>query len=300
VRIGVFGNLTLDELSRSGKHVVRPGGSALYSSLAAAYLGATVSVFSNIGRDYPRNVLSLIKNRGIDASGVKKFEGDTTRFRISYRSDSRKLELIHPGQKLKPIRIPSSLQAIHLGPVFLEVGLDTLNYARRRSKFLSVDIQGLLRTEGPKGLVHLETKRIDPFLSKCNLVKATEDEARVIAPAPTIVSTARRLLRKGAQYVIITRGRSGSIVVEKEGPALHLPSVPESRVVDLTGAGDIFVAGWLTTFLFTGDASWAGAVGAAFASISARGVGASKFRFAREELFRRASWAYNNSRLVKG
>ena len=300
MRIGVYGNLTLDEFDRNGKHVVRPGGSALYSSLAAAYLGARVSVFSNIGRDYPRSVLSLVKNRGIDVSGVKKLEDHTTRFRISYGTDSRKLELIHPGQKLKPTRSPSSLQAIHLGPVFLEVGLDTLDYARRHSKFLSVDIQGLLRTEGPKGLVRLETKRIDPFLSKCNLVKATEDEARVLAPAPTIVSTARRLLRKGARYVIITRGRSGSLLVEKEGPALHLPSVPESRVVDLTGAGDIFVGSWLTAFLSTGDASWAGAVGAAFASISARSIGASKFRFAREELFRRASWAYDNSRLVKG
>ena len=131
-------------------------------------------------------------------------------------------------------------------------------------------------------------------------MKATEDEAGVIAPAPTIVLTARRLLHKGPQYVIITRGRSGSLLVEKEGSALHIPSVPEARVVDLTGAGDIFVGSWLATFLSVRDAVWAGAVGAAFASLSVRGVGASKFRFAREELFRRASWAYKNSRLVKG
>jgi len=44
VRIGVYGNLTLDELDQNGKLVVRPGGSALYSSLAAAYLGARVSI----------------------------------------------------------------------------------------------------------------------------------------------------------------------------------------------------------------------------------------------------------------
>ncbi len=300
MRIGIYGNLTLDELDQNGKLVVRPGGSSLYSSLAAAYLGARVSVFSSIGRDYPRSVLSWINNRGIDVSGVKKLDCLTTRFRISYHADSRKLELIHPGQKLKPSSSPSSLQAIHLGPVFLEVGLDTLNYARRHSKFLSVDVQGLLRTGGPTGFVHLERRRIDPFLSKCNLVKATEDEARIIAPAATIVSTARRILRKGAQYVIITRGRSGSLLVEKEGGALHMPSVPEARVVDLIGAGDIFVGSWLATFLSAGDALWAGAVGAAFASLSVRGIGAAKFRFAREELFRRASWAYKNSRLVKG
>ena len=300
MRIGVYGNLTLDELDQNGKLVVRPGGSALYSSLAAAYLGARVSIYSSIGRDYPRNVLSLIENRGIDVSGVNKLQGFTTRFKISYLADSRKLELIHPGKKIKPRNTPDSLPAIHLGPVFLEVGLDMLHYARHNSKFLSLDVQGLLRTEGPKGFVCLARKGIDQFLSECNLVKATEDEARVIAPAPTIVATARRLLHKGPQYLIITRGRSGSLLVEKEGGALYIPSVPEARVVDLTGAGDIFVGSWLATFLSVRDALWAGAVGAAFASLSVRGFGASKFRFAREELFRRASWAYKNSRLVKG
>jgi len=247
VSIGVYGNLTLDELDQNGKKTVRPGGSALYSSLAAAYIGARVSVHSNIGHDYPRNLLSLLNERRIDVSGVKTLDGPTTRFRISYRGDSRKLALIHPGRKLTPSKAPNSLQAIHLGPVFLEVGLDVLDYARRHSKFLSVDVQGLLRSKGPKGSVRLERRRIEPFLSKCNLVKATEDEARVIAPASSIVSTARWLLRKGATYAIITRGRAGSLRVEKEGRSLHIPSIPEHRVVDLTGAGDIFVGSWLAT-----------------------------------------------------
>ncbi len=300
MRIGVYGNLTLDELDRNGQLMVRPGGSALYSSLAAVSLGASVSVFSNIGRDYPNRILSLMKSRGIDVTGVKKFDGLTTRFRISYRGDSRKLGLIHPGQRLKPADRPRSLEAIHLGPVFMEVGLDVLNYARRHSRFLSLDVQGLLRTLDRDGSVRLVRRSIGPFLSKCNLVKATEEEARVMAPAATTVATARRLLRKGAQYVIITRGRSGSLLVRKDGGALHITSVPEDKVVDLTGAGDIFIGSWLATFLAVKDPFWAGAVGAAFASLSVRGFGASKFRFARRELFRRASWAYKNSRLVKG
>ena len=300
MRMGVYGNLTLDEIDRNGKPMVRPGGSALFSSLAAVSLGARVSVFSNIGRDYPRRILSLINNRGIDVRGVKRFEGLTTRFRISYRGDSRKLGLIHPGQRLKPADHLDSLEAIHLGPVFMEVGLDVLNYARRHSQFLSLDVQGLLRTLDRDGFVRLTKRSIGPFLSKCDLVKATEEEARVMAPAATTVATARRLLDRGAHYVIITRGLSGSLLVRREGDAIHIPSVPESKLVDRTGAGDIFIGSWLATFLALKDPFWAGAVGAAFASLSVRGFGASKFRFARRELFRRASWVYRNSRLVKG
>ena len=300
MRIGVYGNLTLDELDQNGEQLVRPGGSALYSSLAAAYLGARVSIFSSIGRDYPRNILSSISSNLIDIAGVKKFDGLTTRFRISYGADSRRLEVVHPGQRLKPGRILGSLQAIHLGPVFNELGLDALTYARQHSEFLTLDVQGLLRTVGPDGFVRLVRKNVNPFLSKCNLVKATEEEARVMAPAPTIVAMARRLLRKGAQYAILTRGRSGSLLVKKYGGAFRIPSVPERRVVDLTGAGDIFTGSWLATFIFVEDALWAAAVGAAFASLSVRGTGVSKFRFDRRELFRRALWVYENSRLVKG
>ncbi len=300
MRIGVYGNLTLDELDQNGEHLVRPGGSALYSSLAAAYLGARVSIFSNIGRDYPKNLLSSISSNLIDIAGVKKFDGLTTRFRISYNADSRRLEMVHPGRKLKPRHILRSFQAIHLGPVFNEIGLDTLTYARRHSEFLTLDVQGLLRTMGSDGFVRLVRKNVDPFLSKCNLVKATEEEARVIAPSSTIVATARRLLLKGAQYAIITRGRSGSLLVKKYGGAFRIPSVPERRVVDLTGAGDIFIGSWLATFMFVEDALWAAAVGAAFASLSVRGTGVSKFRVDRREFFRRASWVYENSRLVKG
>jgi sugar/nucleoside kinase (ribokinase family) len=300
LKIGVYGNLTLDELDRNGKHLIRPGGSALYSSLAAAYLGARVSIFSNIGRDYPKNILSSISSHLIDIAGVKKFDGLTTRFRISYSANSRRLGVVHPGPRLKPGHIPRSLQAIHLGPVFDEIGLDALTYARRHSEFLTLDVQGLLRTMGKDGFVRLVRKNVNPFLSKCNLVKATEEEARVIAPAPTIVASARRLLRKGAQYAIITRGRSGSLLVKKYGGAFRIPSVPERRVVDLTGAGDIFIGSWLATFMFVEDSLWAVAVGAAFASLSVRGTGVSKFRFDRRELFRRASWVYENSRIVKG
>jgi len=300
LKIGVYGNLTLDELDRNGKHLIRPGGSALYSSLAAAYLGARVSIFSSIGRDYPRNILSSISSNLIDIAGVKKFDGLSTRFRISYGADSRRLEVVHPGQRLKPGRILGSLQAIHLGPVFNELGLDALTYARQHSEFLTLDVQGLLRTVGPDGFVRLVRKNVNPFLSKCNLVKATEEEAHVIAPSSTIVATARRLLHKGAQYAIITRGRSGSLLVKKYGGAFRIPSVPERKVVDLTGAGDIFIGSWLATFMFVEDALWAAAVGAAFASLSVRGTGVSKFRFDRRELFRRASWVYENSRLVKG
>ena len=299
MRLGVWGNLTLDELDRNGLRVVRPGGSALFSSLSAAVLGAKVYIVSSVGNDYPRSVLANLKRKGVDLAGVKEFRGFSTRFKISYSANLRSLELIHPGKKIGANNGASSLDAIHLGPVFGEVGRDVLARARRRCKFLSVDVQGLLREVDARGRVRLVRRNIDPFLSECNLLKATEEEARVLAPAATLLSSATRLLRKGAEYAIVTRGLHGSLLLRRDDGAIQMPSIPKSRVLDPTGAGDIFVGSWITTFQSVRDPRWAGAVGAAFASLSVQGVGLGKFRFSRTELFRRASWAYTHSKSIR-
>ena len=298
MKIGVCGNLTIDELLRNGARIVRPGGSALFSSLAASALGAKVSILSTIGDDYPRKVLSKIKRKGIDTTRVDRFSGKTTRFRISYSQDNRILELIYPGKRLgSNSKFSAPLDAIHLGPVFGEIGIGVLSHARRRCKFLSVDVQGLMRVPDSKGRVRLVRRNIDPFLSKCNLLKATEKEVRVLAPKKTILSSARQLLRWGAEHAVITRGPFGALLVTSDG-MIQMPSIPKTRIVDPTGAGDIFTGSWLATFRSANDPHWAGAVGAAFASLSVEKIGLAKFRFSRSELFRRAAWAYNNSKLV--
>ncbi|HZY47531.1 MAG TPA: PfkB family carbohydrate kinase [Candidatus Bathyarchaeia archaeon] len=296
LRIGVYGNLTLDELERNGRRIVRPGGTALYSSLAAAYFGANVSIVSNIGRDYPREVLSRIERRGVNVEGIRVSDEKTTRFRISYVGSSRILELIHPGRKLIPHNGSNPFQSIHLGPVFSETGLDILKHARRRTRFLSIDLQGLLRRTDEKGRVRLVKRNIEPYLADCNLVKATEDEARVLFRTKSLISIARKLLHAGPEYVLISRGRRGSVLVDGRMGVLRVPSFQENKAIDPTGAGDILLGSWLATFQSIRDVRWANAVGAAFASLSMRRFGLSKFRLSRRELFQRASWILLHSR----
>lgn len=297
-RMAVFGNLTLDELDKDGKHSVRPGGTALYTSLAAAQFGIPASIFSNIGEDYPRGLLERIHRNGVNVSGVRRFAGKTTRFQISYPSGLRRLELVSPSRKLKLVDAIASFRTIHLGPVFSEVGLDALEIGRSHSKFLSIDLQGLLRETDQKGRVKLVKRDVRPFLEECNLVKVTEEEARVMIPAKSLLSKARQLLREKTDYVLITRGRLGCLLVPKVGRAFRIPPFPETRIEDPTGAGDIFVGSWLATFQIAGDALWAGAVGAALSSLAMRRLGLSKFRFSRRELFRRAGLVYRDSRPV--
>lgn len=69
-------------------------------------------------------------------------------------------------------------------------------------------------------------------------VFANRDEARLLgfgsgSPAPATVCT------------VIHDGPDPSVVVEPDGRAVEVPVPPVARVVDTTGAGDAFAAGWL-------------------------------------------------------
>ena len=56
--------------------------------------------------------------------------------------------------------------------------------------------------------------------------------------------TAVAALRADARLAVVTRSEKGCVVVDKDG-TVAVPAAPVERVVDATGAGDLFAAGFL-------------------------------------------------------
>jgi fructokinase len=85
---------------------------------------------------------------------------------------------------------------------------------------------------------------IDTFIRQVDIVKVSTDDLRLLRPGQSSLPAARGLLKLGPAAVLVTDGPS-PVTVLTESRERSIP-VPEIEVVDTIGAGDAFVAGFLT------------------------------------------------------
>jgi len=292
--IAVCGNPTIDELVQNGRVRTSPGGSALFTSCAAAYLGSKVGIIGTIGEDYPLRILKRLK-RHIDIRFLRKTPRPSTRFQITRNNGSRKLRLIEPGSHVVTPRSTGRFQGVHLGPVFNEIQSSLITTLRKRCEFLSADLQGFIRTVSANGAVRTVPRSLSRLIGQCDMIQASIEEARSQTRSRDPRVILNRFLTIRAQYAIVTMGERGSWLGSQHQDPYFVPAFPDRGIRDSTGAGDVFAGSWLSTYLSTKDPSWASSVGSAFASLASRKTGLSKFRISRTELFQRAVWVYNHT-----
>ena len=293
-RITVCGNLTVDELEDAGRLSVSPGGSALFTSSAASFLGARVGILGNVGEDFPESNLRFLETRGVNLRWVRKVRGPSTRFRITQDKGSRRLSLLRRGAMIRTPRKVRSVQAIHLGPVFREISIPLAARLRTKCHFMSADLQGFIRRTSSNGLVRTERRNLNRLLKMCDMVQASIEEAKSQVQSGNGGNLVDQLMGAGPTFCILTLAKQGLILGIKPTRRYQIPAFPERHITDTTGAGDVLAGSWLVTYLSTRDPVWAAAVGSAFASLASRKTGLFKFHLARGELMRRASWVYNN------
>jgi sugar/nucleoside kinase (ribokinase family) len=154
---------------------------------------------------------------------------------------------------------------LHLGgPEFLggEAAAKVLAHARANGVVTSVD---MLAPGEPSMLEWVEAAlpHTDYFLPN-------DEQLLGLTGAPSLEEAAQVVLAKGAGCVAVTRGSDGALVVTAER-TIPVPAF-EVEVVDTTGCGDAFSAGFLRGLAAGKDLEAAALLGSATAALVAQGL----------------------------
>jgi sugar/nucleoside kinase (ribokinase family) len=141
---------------------------------------------------------------------------------------------------------------------------------------LFCDPQGLIRRVGENGRIdHVKVAGIEEALGLCDIVKPNELEGMVLTGIDCRKDpyAAGRMIKSwGAGLVIVTLAELGSVIYDGS----RFVDIPPYAVdlVDATGAGDTYMAGFTFEYLATGgDLRRAGCFASATASVMIENVG---------------------------
>jgi sugar/nucleoside kinase (ribokinase family) len=258
-------------------------------------LDARVSVISKLGNDFPEAYVWWLKQEGIDFSNVYRDEASvTTRFELRYSEDFthrtlRSKSIMSPITVEEIARFPKAL-AVHISPIAGEITYDVVEKLRGSCEFMSLDPQGLVRRFDGEGNVSVDSLMDKRILELVDIFKSSLEEIRAITGLAELDQAVRAIHDYGVRIVIATLGEGGA-AVSVEGTMHNVPAFKPVRLVDPTGAGDVFIGSFMAEYVCGGDCSWCSCVGSAAASLVVEGVGPTSLGD-REEICRRARFLY--------
>jgi sugar/nucleoside kinase (ribokinase family)/fructoselysine-6-P-deglycase FrlB-like protein len=248
------------------------GGSGAIMACSAARLGLNVALVAAVGDDaLGRFAVAELERLGVGAKHVVVREECSTGVSCHLSTDRDRAMLTHPGaiSTLRmadlPLEALDDVRHVHLASPFLLDGLrselrDVLDAVRERGATTSLDPNW-----DPRGRWDLRD-----LLPRLDLVLPNAAEARRLTGVDDVERAASLLAAEGPA-VVVKLGESGALAHDGER-AVRAPA-PAVDVVNTTGAGDTFDAGYLVAALAGADQGRRLEMAVAAGALSLRGYG---------------------------
>jgi sugar/nucleoside kinase (ribokinase family) len=255
---------------------ITAAGSAGGTAITLVKLGAKVSSAGAIGSDAVGQMLvSLLERDGIDTRHlVRRDDVQTSASVLPIRPSGERpaLHVIGANATYGPDDAPWDAIAgathLHLGgPEFMggEAALRILSHARENGVTTSADI---LAPGDQAGQI---VEWIAPAFAELDYLLPNDEQVLGLTGEDDLASGSRALIRSGVGCVVATQGADGALIVDEEGSE-EVPAF-EVDVVDTTGCGDAFSAGFLRGLSLGRSRAEAAQLGCAAAAMVAQGLG---------------------------
>lgn len=263
-----IGHITKDKIVTPNRTVYMAGGTSFYFSYAINQLpkDVTFSLVTAMDPTEKEPVEKMLK-AGIDVS--MNASRNTVFFENIYgeNQNERKQRVL---AKADPFTIQQlehvDAKVFHLGSLLADdFPTEVVEYLSRKGR-VSIDVQGYLREVRDKKVYPIDWKEKLKVLKHTYYLKVNETEMETITGLKDAHEAAKLIHAWGVTEVIITLGSEGSLVYVDD-KFYEIPAYPPHEVVDATGCGDTYSAGYLYKRLQGATPTEAGKFAAAMCTI---------------------------------
>lgn len=244
-KICCIGHITLDKVITPRMSVDMPGGTAFYFGHAMSHLGHSDFRLVTSLAESERKAVDDLQGVGIDVRMVPSRQSVCFENKYGEDMNNRTQRVL---AKADPFTVDilkeEESDIFHLGTLLADdFSLDVIKYLSSKGR-VSVDAQGYLREVRGENVYPVDWKDKVEALRYIDILKVNEHEMESITGLCDPKEAAIRLHEMGVDEVVITLGSEGSMVYYQD--AFHeIPAYEATELVDATGCGDTYMAGYL-------------------------------------------------------
>lgn len=243
-----IGHITRDRIITQDppNTVYSAGGSAYY--VAWAFQALPHDVDFQLVTSVSKEMMSEVERLREAGVSVKSFESpDNVFFENKYgkNMDNRSQRVL---AKSAPFTIEQlegiEARVFHLGTLLADdFAPEVVEYLATKGD-VSIDVQGYMRYVKGEQVYSTEWNDKLRLLKHTAILKVNEWECQTLTGITDPFVAAEQIHAWGVREVIVTLGGGGSIIYA-EGKFYETPAYPPSKLVDATGCGDTYSAGYL-------------------------------------------------------
>ncbi len=260
-----IGHITLDKIVTPKSEVYMSGGTSFYFSNAIRKMNLNYMLVTALA-ETEMEAVSKLRANGIEVKVLPSRYTVYFENRYPENQDHRIQRVFQKADAFTAQQLDSlNAKFYHLGPLLADDMDVAMIKALSRKGKVSLDVQGFLREVKSQEVVAIDWADKKEGLQYIDILKANESEMKVLTGVTDIREGAKLLFDWGVKEVIITLGSKGSVVYSDE-KYFDIPAYVPIEVVDGTGCGDTYMAGYLFKRLKGAGIQEAGEFAAAMAT----------------------------------
>lgn len=254
----------------SGKNLLAKsgGGSAANTAVALARMGYSTGFLGITGKDEDGKYV-LASMDGVDVSRVKRYR--KTGLCISLLSGGERSLLALPNANDLFSFAPEDIEYLNGAKVVHLSSFSSDSALRMQKQMLELMDEDVFVSFAPgEKYARRGLKQIRDIIERSRFVFVNEREIGMLTGLPS-KEGCHALLDLGARVVACTQGERGSVIITRNSE-IHVPA-KKAVAVDTTGAGDVYVAGFLAGYLDGATLEACGEIASAAAALSVTAYG---------------------------